>query len=425
MDILIKKMFEYERWKELLEIASEKELDKDLIIKFMKPDERKKLAYIIASDSYTIAPPHIAFIPKDDGTMREVYVNEDLDRIVLTLINNVLCEIFKNKIHPKCVSYQKGLGTQMVVEQISREITQMGIDNPHIERCGYKSDFSKYFDNVSLKAIDRVFNECERGLGYEYNKHPVFNLLRRYYHQDLYFNKDGKLGNRYQGLKQGCAVASFLANVVLYELDEFMSNKYRIYYRYSDDLVAIDKNTDDVIDDINRVICKYGVTLNPKKVEPIYKDEWFKFLGFMIKGSQITLSKKRIKNFEKEIRKRSVDKRKCSESKARYLIMKYLYEGERAWAMSCLSCINVESDIAEMNKFIMDCIKACKTGKKRIGGLGVTYNLPDKTIIRGKGKHVTSNKINNGYIERYLSVQCLRKDLKYNRDLFDVVLKGL
>lgn len=72
----------------------------------------------------------------------------------------------------------------------------------------------------------------------------------------------------------------FLANACLYELDEYMANKYEIYYRYSDDTVVIDNHVENVITDMNNIISKYGVTLNPKKVEPLYSDKWFKFLGF-------------------------------------------------------------------------------------------------------------------------------------------------
>ena len=60
--------------------------------------------------------------------------------------------------------------------------------------------------------------------------------------------------------------------------------------------------TKEVVNDMNLIIHKYGVTLNPKKVEIIYKDRWVKFLGFNIKGDQITLSKSRVKSFQKEIK---------------------------------------------------------------------------------------------------------------------------
>lgn len=273
--------------------------------------------------------------------------------------------------------------------------------------------------------IDSIFNAIELRLGFEKGTEPVINLLRRYYHQNLYFNTEGNLCEKYQSLKQGCACAAFLSNVVMYELDKYMSKKYKIYYRYCDDLVVIDDNTDNVIMEINSIINEYGVTLNPKKVEPLYADKWFKFLGFNIKGSMITLSKNRVKKFQKEVESRSIKRKNCSAKQARNSIIKYLYEGDFSWATSCMSIINVEPDIQELNKFIMDCIRACETGKKKIGGLGSVDNLPDKTILRGTGRNVKANRNKTGYIENYLSVGCLSKNLKMSRVIFEASVRSM
>lgn len=419
---LLKMMFDFNRWQELIDHATEKEIRLDILHEYCFEEKRQRLFADILSNQYTIFPPHIARIPKDKpGEFREVYVNEALDRILLTLINDCLCELFFDMVHKSCKSYQKGTSTQKVVLEVSQKIENLNKQGI----IGYKSDFSKYFDNVSIKVIDGVFDTIEKRLGFNKGTEPVINLLRRYYHQDLYFDLQGNLQSRYQGLKQGCAVASFLANVCLYELDEYMTNKYEVYYRYSDDTVVIDSNVEDVIFDMNNIISKYGVSLNPKKVEPLYSDKWFKFLGFLIKGNQITLSGTRVKKFQKEVEKRSIKRRKCSGKQAKYAITKFLYEGEFNWATSCLSIINVEKDINELNKFIMDCIRACDTGKKKIGGLGSVTYLPDRTILRGTGRNVTSNKAKTGYIEKYISVGCLANDIKLAQPVYETVVRNM
>lgn len=422
---LLKMMFQFERWQELLDNATEKGIDLKTIKELCYPEQRKALYQVIINDEYNVFPPHIARIPKDTpGEFREVYVNEALDRIVLTLINDCLNELFGNMIHDKCVSYQKGIGTQEIVQRISKESVKLN-NIIKEKRIGYKADFSKYFDNVKIEAIDNIFDEWEKRLGFNKGTEPVINLLRRYYHQDWYFDFDGNLQHRFQGLKQGCAVASILANVILYELDDYMSRKYKVYYRYCDDLIVLDSDTSNVINEINFIISKYGVSLNPKKVEPIYIDKWVKFLGFNIKGDMITLSRNRVKKFQKEIEKRSIKRRNCNSNQARRAIIKYLYEGKFCWASSCLGTINVEPDIQELNKFIMDCIRACETGKKKIGGLGSVNNLQDRTIIRGKGKNVKANRSKTGYIENYLSVKCLSNNMKMNVTIFEATVRNM
>ena len=430
---LLVMMFEHDRWQELLDNATEKGIDLKTIKELCYPQNRKWLFQVIWEDKYNIFPPHIAKIPKDNGEFREVYVNEALDRIYLTLANDCLCELFKDMIHPNCVSYQKGIGTQAVVQHVSNEIVKLG----KIKKLlGNKYDLKKYFDTVLLEVINAVFDECERRLDFEKNTEPVINSLRRYYSQNLYFDEKGNLCERYQGLKQGCAVAAFLANVILYELDDFMSKKYKIYYRYSDDMVVIDKNTDHITDDINAIICKYGVTLNPKKVEPLYADKWFKFLGFNIKGNMITLSKNRVKKFQEEAEKRTIDKvkqgKKINGKQAKKALVKYLYEGEYSWGTSCLGVINVDTDILEFTKFLNDCIRVCtiwdKEHKKKtkIGGLGSVNNLSDKTVLRGKGKHVKYiREHTDKYIDDYFTVGCLSKTLKIDKAVFETVVRNM
>lgn len=419
---LFEMLCETERWQDLLDNATAKGIDLSLIKELCFPSKRNAILNQIYEDKYTIFPPHIAKIPKDTpGEFREVYVNEGLDRIILTLINDCLSELFADMIHPHCKSYQKGIGTQQVVKEIACKISDMDIKG----QIGWKADFSKYFDNVSLNTIDNIFDELEQRLGFSKGKEPVINLLRRYYHQNFYFDVRRELQTKYQGLKQGCAVASFLANVCLYDLDEYMSSNYDIYYRYSDDVVIIDTDTSNAITEMNTIIARHGISLNPKKVEPLYSDRWFKFLGFLIKGNQITLSHNRVKKFQNEIEKRTIKSKCKSMAAAKRNIIRFLYDGEYSWATSCLGVINVQKDIDELNKFLMDCIRACETGKKRIGGLGSVTNLPDRTILRGKGRNVTANKEKMIYIEQYISIEGMQKNLKICRPVYETVVRNM
>lgn len=422
---LLEMMFEHDRWQALLDKSTEKGIPLKSIKELCSPEERIKLLKLIISDEYNVFPPHIQKIPKDKpGEFREVYINEDRDRIILALINDCLCEIFPHFIHPNCVSYKKGIGTQKVVGKISKEIVNIS-NSIQPKQIGWKADFSKYFDNVKIEAIDDVLDRFESELGFKQGTEPVINLLRRYYHQDLAFDSSGNFVQHYQGLKQGCAVASILANACLYELDEFMTNKYKIYYRYSDDVVVIDNNTTNVVNEMNSIITKYGVTLNPKKVEPLFDNKWFKFLGFSIKGELITLSRNRLKKFQKEVEKRSIKKRKCTAKQAKRNIIKYLYEGEYSWATSCLGIVNVKPDLDEMNNFIMDCIRACGTNKRKVGGLGFVNNLPDRTVVRGKGRHVKKNREKINAIDNYLSVGCMSNNLKICKSLFETTVRDM
>ena len=74
----------------------------------------------------------------------------------------------------------------------------------------------------------------------------------------------------------------------------------------------------------------------------------------------------------------------------------------------------------------MDCIRACDTGKKKIGGLGSVTNLPDRTILRGTGKNVKANRQKTDkMITNYLSMGCLANNYKISKIVFDSCVASL
>lgn len=426
-DILLQKMFEPQRWETLIEKSELKGISKAILRQLCKPEVRASVYLQIKNNEVEFGTSHMAQIPKDTpGEFRTVYVCEDLDRVILSIINDCLFELFPEMIHKNCKSYQKGMGTGKTVKELSAKLS---FANEHYQGnvVGVKSDFHHYFDTVNLDAIMNVFDVIESKLGFAKETEPVMNMLRRTWQNNHVINLDKNIVEQYMGIRQGNAVGSFLANVILYELDEFMSNKYAFYCRYSDDCVVIHDNPEEVINDMNNIIGKYGVCLNQKKVEVLTKDHWFKFLGFSVKGNQITLSKRRVKSFQKEIEKRTI-KGKISPKKALYQVQNYLYkgDGEYSWATAVLSVVNVQKDIDTMNEFVLDALRACETQKKKIGGLGVVNDKPDYTILRGTGRNVSANRRKtNKDIENFYSLSCMRKALITNRAVYDTLVRSI
>lgn len=421
---LLEKMFEMPRWEALIEKADLKGIDKGELRQMCKPDVRAAIYMAIKNETIEFAPSHMAQIPKDTpGEFRTVFVGENVDRCIQSLINDCLFELFPEMVHTSCKSYQVGLGTGKTVKELSSILA-----STKTEIIGVKSDFHHYFDVVSLDAIMNVFDIIESKLGFEKGTEPVMNLLRKTWNNNLVFDLDGNLIEQYCGIRQGNAIGSFLADVILYELDDFMSKKYKFYCRYSDDCITIHDNPDEIIRDMNSIISKYGVSLNPRKVQVLYKKEWFKFLGFNLKDDMITLSKSRVKSFQKEIEKRTIKQRNITLKRAINQVNSYLYKGnlEYSWATSVLPIINVDKDIDALNEFVMDCLRACVTKKKKIGGLGSVNDREDYTILRGVGKNVTANRCKTPKeIESYLSIRCMQKALLTRRAVYETLVRSM
>lgn len=424
---LIIECFDYSRWKRIIQKAEEKGINKSLLREMCTPDYRIKLYKAICLGRYEIAPPHVVLIPKDKpNEFRECKSNEEEDRVILTIITDALCDLFKPMVSERCTSYQKGIGTQEVTQKSVDHIFRIS-DSINRNHIGYKADLSKYFDSVYIEHIDRIFDQVEDLLGFKRGTEPILNLLRKYYHSDWLFDVDGNLVEQYTSLKQGCAVASFLANVILREIDDKLTEMCDFYVRYSDDMLIIGKNADKAMEYLRSELTKYGLELNPRKVEALKKDEWFTFLGFNImpEYKYITLSPNRVKKFQKEIEKLTFKNNKTTLKQARKNVVKYLYGEGNNWSTACLRIINVKEDMIQLDNFVKDCIRACHTKQTKLGGLGINYNLKHGTIQRGKGDNVIKNIEKVGEIENYDTIYYMAEKYKICKEVFEACAREM
>ena len=418
-DIILQKFFEIERWTKAIEKGVVKDIRKDQLILLTSEETRIQMYRAMYNGTYEISPPHTAKIPKDNGDFRTVYVNEPIDRIVLSIANDLLFELCPEMVHKQCKSYQTGIGCGKIVLEVSNTIVSANTS----EILGWKADLSKYFDSVPIKYIDEAFDYVEKKYGYS----ALIHVLRKYYHCDLYFNEDNQLCSHYQSLKQGCAVASWLADVLLYKLDEELSNMSGYYVRYSDDMLYVGSDYQWAMERLECRLSEMEMQLNPSKVEYLSNSQWFKFLGFSIKGKDISLSSSRIKTFQKEIEARTIKKPNISLEKAVHSVNRYLYKGngEFSWASSILPVCNVKQDIDELNKFVMDCLRAVETGKRKVGGLGYVKYKPDGCVVRGRGKNVSANRTKTSKIAGYLTIGCMRNALLTSREVYNTLVLSL
>ena len=419
-DRILEQFFSIDRWTKAIDKGVGKDIRRDQLIKLCSEQTRLAMYQAIKEGQYMIAPPHTAQIPKENGEFRTVYVNEPIDRVVLSIANDLLFDLCPHMIHPSCKSYQTGIGCGKVVKEASNRIAQA--ESGAV--LGWKSDLSKYFDSVPLRYIDEMFDEVEANHG----KSALIDVLRKYYHSDLYFDEHNQLQSKFQSLKQGCAVASWLADVLLYHIDSELSTLDGYYVRYSDDMLFIGPDYEKAMSILTERLSAMEMKLNPKKVEYLSPDRWFKFLGFSIRGSMISLSKSRIKTFQHEVEQRTIRKRDITPAKAVGSINRYLYKGDgrHSWATGILPVVNVKQDIDELNKFVMDCIRATATGKTKVGGLGYVPTKADGCIVRGRGRHVKANRTkSDASIQGYLSLGCMANAIRTRRAVYDTLVASL
>ena len=419
-DKILQMFFELDRWTKAIEKGVGKDIRKDQLILLTDENTRIAIADAMRKGKYEISPPHTAQIPKENGEFRTVYVNEPIDRVILSIANDLLFDLMPEMVHVSCKSYQTKIGCGKVVIEVSNKMAATEKDG----YLGWKSDLSKYFDSVPIQYIDEAFDKVEAQHGHS----VLIDVLRKYYHCDLYFDEDNNLLRQYQSLKQGCAVASWLADVLLYDLDEELSQMDGFYTRYSDDMLFVGKEYGKAMSVLQSRLEEKTMKLNPKKVEYLTMDKWFKFLGFSIKGSMISLSSSRIKTFQHEIEKRTIRKPGITPAKAINAVNRYLYKGngEFSWATQILPVCNVRKDLDELNKFVMDCLRAVQTGKRKVGGLGYVKTKSDGCIVRGLGRNVKANRGKTvGDIPGYLTLGCMQNAILTRRAVYNTLVASL
>lgn len=452
MDNILRSLFlDINLWSEVIEHGIKKGIPDEYLEYIQDPNKRAELCMQIGSGSYFIEPPHTGYRPKEDGGERTFFINTPMDRLVLFAIYKWLTRNEGEMIHPRCLSYQEGIGIGKIVKELSWRIKKNeGIGTSNI--VGRKFDIHKYFDTVKREHIARALDTIEEHHG----KSSVIELLRRYYNSDVYYDsRSKKMTSRYQGIKQGCAVSSWLANVILYDLDKEISTLNGCYVRYSDDIIYIGKDYEAATEKITDILAEKGLEINPKKIEEITGDKFSKFLGYNIRGAEITLSKKWVKHFQAEIDKRTIkdtglikrvraarrlnnkeereaELMRCLRS-AQLRIANYLYKGDgkHSWATLVLSTINRDSDIKELNLYCLDALRAVYTGKTSIGGLGATK---ENGIKRGRGRnvahnrlateHLAGNKTNSGAFSGFCSISAAKKSLP-NKWLYRTIVNDL
>ena len=437
-------------WAEVIDRGVDKGIPGDVLRYIQDPHGRAELCGRVASGEYSIRPPHTGYRPKDDGGERVFLANEPLDRMFLTAVYKWLVRNMGDAVHHSCTSYTEGVGTGTAVRRLSGEIVRLGLGNK-TGIVGRKFDIHHYFDSVAKCDIHKAFDKVER----RFCRSSVIDVLRRYYDSDVYYDTRLKAyAERPMGIKQGCAVSAWLANVLLYSLDKRISGIRGCYMRYSDDIIYVGEHYEKVTALIRRHLGEMGLSLNDSKTEDIRPDRFVRFLGYDIRGEEITLSRKWVKSFQRNVDRLTIlDKRLIGSVRqirkkggpmmerkledvlvrTRRALASFLYygNGKFSWASIALPVINRHSDISELNKYCLDALRAVYTGKTSIGSLGKSKS---GGIQRGTGRNVAANRKATsmlsedgrppGWLSGFLSIEAMRRAVP-NRMLYRALAQDL
>lgn len=231
------------------------------------------IARKVNNDTYSFTPYMEKLLLKGKGKYpRVISIPTVRDKITLSVINDILKEMFADKIENKL--------TQTIIDEIKSSVSSGEYD------YFIKLDIKNFYDSIDQKIlIDKINKKVK--------KRELLNLITKAIQTPTVpEGKRGKVTEIPQiGVPQGISISNILANIYLNEVDnKFKKYKGIMYFRYVDDILIFCKQSKKswVNEKIKSEICeKLVLSLNDKVNEGLLT-KGFDYLGYSyvkIKGN--------------------------------------------------------------------------------------------------------------------------------------------
>ncbi len=195
------------------------------------------------------------------------------DKLIHKIIAEKISPIIDKLLSRSAYAYRKGIRRKKAVIDI-RNSFYKGYD------CGIKADISTFFDSVKIDMLESIL----KGL---IPFDPIVELTLK-----LIKGATSEFG---KGIPQGSPLSPSLSNLYLDSFDrEMIRNGYR-FFRYCDDFILLTNDSMDInklLNYVEEMLEKYGLTLNENKIEIITGDKDITFLGFTISNGKIVKNEK-------------------------------------------------------------------------------------------------------------------------------------
>lgn len=265
------------------------------------------LARKIVAGTYAPQRAVVHYVPKNDGTKRELNVFQLPDAAVSRLVFKSLLHKNANRFSAYAYAYREDKSAHDAVNEIFLEWK-------HLDRIYVAEfDFTKYFDNIQQEYLWRTFDRHQFLCTPE--ERVVLEAFLASESATLINYISGSAARRQRGIPQGTSVSLFLANLACWELDRSLERLGIGFARYADDTVIWSDSYAKVVqayDVIKRFGDLMGVPLNLEKSKGINlvtrmrtgEIAWkrdVEFLGYRIASTSIGIKEESAKEIKAKI----------------------------------------------------------------------------------------------------------------------------
>jgi len=182
-------------------------------------NHRKRVFTSIINHKYTAQAIRGVAIPKSKGKTRLLGVPTVVERVLQQAVNQAIAPLFELNFHENSYGFRPEKNAHQAIQQSQKNINE-----------GYKHiveiDLKSFFDEVDHAILLQLI--------YQKVKCPTtLRLIRLWLRAPILIN--GKLNKRRKGVPQGSPLSPLLSNILLNEMDKFLSPKGQKFIRYADD----------------------------------------------------------------------------------------------------------------------------------------------------------------------------------------------
>lgn len=323
---------------------------------------------------------------------RVVYTFEGDAGLFLKFVSSQMHR-YDRKFAPNCYAFRQNIG---VKEAISRIRRIKGIEGKY---C-LKLDVSNYFNSISVDLLlsKLAFLKEEDEMLYRLCEKILLEKRVRL------LGKDGeRIQEEEHGAMAGIPLSAFFANLYLSEMDHHFYQKHVMYFRYSDDILVFADSREELLQirqEIEEILSRAHLSLNPEKVLMAAPGEVWEFLGFSFEQGRMDLSANTLRKMKAKI-KRKADalrrwqrKKGLPPEKAAVGLIKAMnrkfYGTEPAeqepgeekaardtsdftWSKWFFPNINTDRRLKELDAYFQEYIRYAVTGRHYKGNYRITY----------------------------------------------------
>lgn len=224
---------------------------------------------------------------------RIVYSFEDGENIFLKLLAYELF-YYDYLFCRNCYAFRRGHGVKQAISRLR--------NYPQLEdKYCLKVDISNYFNSIDVDILLKKLSFLQE------QNYMVYQLFAKILLEDRVL-ENGQLIHDRHGAMAGTPMSPFFANVYLSEADWFFHNHGIGYFRYSDDILLIADNYEQLMERqsiLYQWLDSLGLSLNSDKVHLSKPGEPIEFLGFCYKDGEIDLSENTIRKIKQKIKRKA------------------------------------------------------------------------------------------------------------------------